>query len=137
MPRFSDVSVSRLSTCDLELQVLFFEVIKHVDCIVLEGHRGEAAQEEAFKKGTSQVHWPHGKHNSIPSQAVDVAPCPIDWNNLKRFYWFAGIVMGTAEQLKAQGKMKRSIRFGGDWGRDFDITNEKGFLDLVHFEIIL
>lgn len=136
MPRFSDVSASRLSTCDLELQILFFEVIKHVDCIVLEGHRGLEAQEEAVRKGNSKLHWPDGKHNKIPSNAVDVTPCPIDWKNEKRFYWFAGYVLGIAEQLKQQGKMTKSIRYGGDWNMNMDITDETGLRDLVHFELV-
>lgn len=135
MPRFSDTSFSRLSTCDLELQTLFFEVIKTFDCVVLEGHRGEEAQNEAFNSGKSKLKWPHGKHNSSPSLAVDVAPHPIDWKNVNRFYWFAGFVMATAEQLKQQGKMTRSVRFGGDWDKDYDIRDET-FLDLVHFELV-
>lgn len=136
MPRFSDLSFSRLSTCDIELQTLFFEVVKHFDCTILEGHRNEEDQNKAFETAHSKVKWPHGKHNAMPSLAVDVAPYPIpDWKDLKCFYWFAGYVLGTAEQLKAQGKMTKSIRFGGDWNSDMNI-NEKGLKDLVHFEVI-
>lgn len=136
MPRFSELSFSRLSTCDIDLQVLFFEVIKYFDCVILEGHRGQEAQDKAFHDGKSKVQWPNGKHNFTPSLAVDASPYPIDWHDYKRFYWFAGYVMATAEQLKQQGKMTKSIRFGGDWNGDKDITNEKSIIDLVHFEII-
>lgn len=136
MPRFSDLSFSRLSTCDIELQTLFYEVIKYWDCVVLEGHRGQEAQDKAFHDGKSKLRWPNGKHNSSPSQAIDVSPCPVIWSNRERFYWFAGYVMATAEQLKQQGKMTKSIRFGGDWDEDKEITDEKGLQDLVHFELI-
>ena len=82
MPRFSQESFSKLSTCHQDLQILFYEVIKSFDCTILEGYRNEQDQEKAFKEGNSKLHWPNGKHNSSPSRAVDVSPYPIDWNNL-------------------------------------------------------
>lgn len=135
MPKFSQSSFSKLSTCEMELQVLFFEVIRSYDCIVLEGFRNQEDQEKAFESGTTTLHWPHGKHNSNPSTAIDVAPYPLDWKNLKRFYHFSGFVLGIAEQLKAQGKMTRSIRCGADWDGDKDLDDQK-FNDLVHYELI-
>ena len=134
MPKFSQESFSKLSTCHMELQTLFYEVIRSFDCTVLEGHRGEAEQEAAFEKGNTKLHYPNGKHNGQPSMAVDVAPYPVDWKNLKRFYWFAGYVLGIAERLKAEGKMTYSVRWGGDWDSDKDITDQT-FNDLVHFEL--
>jgi peptidoglycan LD-endopeptidase CwlK len=135
MPKFSQTSLKRLATCHPDLRFLFMEVIKTFDCTVLEGYRDREAQEAAFKAGNSKLHYPFGKHNSVPSLAVDVAPYPIDWNNAKRFYWFAGYVMGIADRLKLEGEMLYKVRFGGDWDRDYDITNEKGLRDLVHFEL--
>ena len=67
--------------------------------------------------------------------AVDVAPWPIDWKNVKRFYWFAGFVMGTAERLKVEDKMHHSVRWGGDWDHDGDFDDQR-LLDLVHFELV-
>ena len=135
MPMFSESSRSKLITCHPDLQVLFFEVIKKFDCKVLEGHRGEEAQAVAVAQGASKLDWPNGKHNSMPSMAVDVAPYPVVWKDTSRFFWFAGFVMGTAEQLKAAGKMTYGVRFGGDWDRNYDINDEKGLRDLVHFEL--
>lgn len=135
MPKFSQASFSKLSTCHMDLQVLFYEVIKYFDCTILEGYRNEEDQEQAFNSGNTQLHWPHGKHNRQPSMAVDVSPYPVDWNNVSRFYWFAGYVMGIAQKLKDDGKMTHSVRFGGDWNSDKNITNER-FKDLVHFELV-
>ncbi len=135
MPRFSKESFSQLSTCHIDLQTLFYEVIKTFDCKILQGHRGQADQEAAFKLGNTQLHYPNGKHNSIPSNAVDVAPYPVDWKNNNRFYWFSGYVMGIAQKLKDEGKISHSIRYGGDWNRDMEIKDNK-FQDLVHFEIV-
>ena len=128
MPSFSDTSKKRLSTCDEKLQTLFNEVVKHFDCSVLCGHRGEEEQNKAYKAGNSQKQFPHGKHNKLPSNAVDVAPYPIDWDDRERFQYFAGFVLGTAKQFGID------IRYGGDWDGDNDLKDNK-FDDLVHFEI--
>ena len=135
MPRFSQASFSKLSTCHPDLQVLFYEVIKYFDCTILVGHRNQADQELAFSEGKTQLHWPHGKHNSQPAMAVDATPYPIEWENDKRSYWFAGYVMGIAQKLKDEGKMTHAVRFGGDWNCDTNIDNEH-FKDLYHFELV-
>ncbi len=109
MPKFSQDSFSKLSTCEHDLQVLFFEVIRTFDCAILEGYRNEADQEKSFKDGNSKLHFPNGKHNNQPSHAVDVAPYPIDWKDTKRFYWFAGFVLGVAVRLKEEGKMTKLL----------------------------
>lgn len=135
MPRYSQRSMSRLSTCHPDLQVLFFEVIRHFDCTIVCGHRNQQDQAEAKMHGASKVDWPNSKHNTKPSMAVDVAPYPIDWMNYSRFYWFGGYVMGVAEMLRLNGKMTHKVRYGGDWDGDKDI-NDQTFNDLLHFELI-
>jgi hypothetical protein len=129
MPSFSPTSLERLATCDQRLQDLFHEVIKTWDCTVLEGHRDEAAQEQAFKDGKSKLHYPDGKHNATPSMAVDVAPYPIDWNDAQRFIYFAGFVVGVARAMGFQ------VRWGGDWNGNRDPQDES-FRDLPHFELL-
>jgi len=136
MPKFSQESFSKLSTCHIELQTLFYEVIRSFDCVVLEGYRNQEEQDKAYAEGKSKLKYPHGKHNAQPSMAVDVAPYPIgNWNNLKRFYYFSGYVMGIAERLKAEGKMTLSLRWGGDWNNDHNLDDQT-FNDLVHYELI-
>lgn len=135
MPKFSEASQKKLSTCHPELQLLFNEVIKYFDCTILEGFRNEVEQNKAFAAGNSKLKWPNGKHNKIPSMAVDVAPYPIDWHNIKRMYWFGGYVLGVAQMLKNQGKMTFDVRYGGDWDGDKDIDDQT-FNDTVHFELI-
>ncbi len=97
--------------------------------MILEGHRSQEAQDKAFNDGNSQLKWPQGKHNRRPSVAVDVAPYPLDWTDVKRFYHFAGYVQGLAEMLDTR------LRWGGDWDRDYNL-NDQSFNDLVHFELI-
>jgi len=128
MPRFSIKSKSKLHTCHENLIGLFNEVVKHFDCTIIEGHRGQKKQDEAYNKGNSKIKFPYGKHNASPSVAVDVAPYPIDWNDRDRFHYFAGYVLGTAKQMGLR------IRWGGDWDMDTQ-TKDNKFDDLVHFEL--
>ena len=128
MPRFSTRSTQRLKECDIDLQRLFFEVVKHFDCSVTCGHRGRDIQEKLFLERKTQVRFPKSKHNSVPSRAVDVAPYPIDYDDRERFTLFAGFVLGVASQLGI------AIRWGGDWDQDTEVDDNR-FDDLPHFEL--
>ena len=74
MPKFGRKSKERLNTCESNLQKVFNEVIKHVDCSVLEGHREKDRQNKLFEEGKTKVKYPNGRHNRQPSSAVDVRP---------------------------------------------------------------
>ena len=117
--KFSRNSAERLKTCNLQLQDLLNTVIIHRDCSVICGHRTEAAQARAYPE-FSKVLWPNSKHNSDPSQAVDVVPYPVDWSDIYGFYEFAGFVKGIAVPLGINVK----------WGGDF-----KTFFDGAHWEL--
>jgi peptidoglycan L-alanyl-D-glutamate endopeptidase CwlK len=135
MPSFSPKSIQALQTCHKDLQKLFLEVVKTVDCTVIQGFRNKEDQHAAFLKGTSKLDWPKSGHNSLPSNAVDCIIYPIDWNDFKRIYFFAGFVFCTANNLFLQGQMTHQIRWGGNWAKDFDFKNNK-FNDLSHWELI-
>jgi len=128
MPRFGKRSNVNLASCDERLQKVFNEVIKHVDCSVLEGHRGEERQNKLQEEGKSKVRYPDGRHNASPSVAVDVAPYPIDWNDRERFHLFAGFVIGVARGMGI------TLRWGGDWNMNFEVDDNK-FDDFPHFEL--
>ena len=129
MPKFGKSSRERLATCDEKLQDVFNEVIKHVDCSVLEGHRDERKQDKYFEEGKTKVRYPMGRHNSKPSRAVDVVPYPVDWKDRERFHLFAGFVLGMAR------RMGISLRWGGDWNMNFEVDDNK-FDDFPHFELV-
>lgn len=141
MPEFSESSKSKLATCHVDLKTLFSYVINERDCIIICGHRGEEEQEEAFREGKTRVHYPYGNHNAIPSNAVDAAPYPVDWNNIEGFVEFAKFVLDTAAMLKDAGHIESDIRWGGDWARTGTYNPEEnskhGINDLDHFERIL
>lgn len=128
MPAFSETSRARLLTCHPNLQAVFNRVIQLTDCTILCGHRGQAEQDEALRTGKSKLAWPKSNHNTLPSNAVDAAPFPIDWNDLDRFRVFGGFVLGVA------ASMDINLGWGGDW--DGDGTNkDQTFHDLPHFEM--
>ncbi len=128
MAKFGKRSRERLATCDKRLQDVFNEVIKTVDCSVLEGHRGEERQNKLLKEGKTKVAYPKGRHNAFPSRAADVVPYPIDWKDRERFHLFAGFVIGVAN------RMGITLRWGGDWNMNFEVDDNK-FDDFPHFEI--
>jgi peptidoglycan L-alanyl-D-glutamate endopeptidase CwlK len=74
-------------------------VIKHFDCSVICGHRGQEEQDEAFHKVLSKHRFPESKHNKETSLAADVVPYPIDWDDTDRFYMFVGFVRGIAAEM--------------------------------------
>ena len=69
MPRFSKRSKERLASCDQRLQDVFNEVIKYVDCSILEGHRSKERQNKLYDEGRTKVRYPNGRQNNDPSQA--------------------------------------------------------------------
>ena len=124
MPQFSQNSYAKLDSCDSRLRRVMERAIKLVpldlDFTILEGHRGQQAQDAAFEQGKSQLKWPNGNHNKYPSLAVDVAPYPIDWNNKERFYLLATYI------FKAAYIEGVDIKWGGHWPH---------FKDLPHWEV--
>ena len=129
MPSFSERSHAALSTCHPELRRLFYEVIRHWDCTVLEGVRSEEQQAENVRRGVSKTL--ASKHLKQPdgwAHAVDVAPFPVDWQDTERFRAFGGFVLGVAAIMGVP------IRWGGDWDGDRTFKDES-FVDLPHFEL--
>ncbi|KKN76742.1 hypothetical protein LCGC14_0367130 [marine sediment metagenome] len=133
MPEFSTNSMKQLDTCDMKLQALFHKVIVTRDCTIIQGHRGEELQREAFRTGTSELDWPESEHNDAPSRAVDVGPYymgeGIPWQLRERWIYFAGYVFAVADDLGI------AVRWGGDWDGDLTFKDQK-FHDLPHWELI-
>lgn len=129
MAYFGTASTKRLATCDEKLQRVFQRVVQTIDCTILKGHRNKEEQDAAFASGNSQLKWPNGKHNKLPSKAVDVIPYPIDWDDRERMTLFAGFVLGVAEEMGVR------LRWGGDWNMNWEV-GDNDFDDLVHFELL-
>lgn len=128
MPAFSKASQERLATCHPKLQAIMNKVILYVDCMIICGYRNKEDQDKAFREGKSKLMYPHGKHNTMPSNAVDVAPYPLDWNDTHAFARLAGYIQAVADSMGIP------IRWGGDWNRNGK-TNDERFRDFPHFEL--
>lgn len=127
MPKFSKKSLQRLATCDPRLQEICYEAIKTIDFTVICGHRSQQEQDKAVKEGKSRLKWPHSKHNSFPSKAVDIAPIKyrnsrafIDWEDLDFFRSLSGLMKDIAKEKGI------AITWGGDW---------KTLVDMPHYEL--
>lgn len=118
-----------LTECHEVFILIFEDLIQYTDFALIEGHRGEEAQELAFRKGLSHLHFPKSEHNKKPSLAIHAAPYPIDWNDRERFTFLAGQIIVTGRKYNA------IIRWGGDWDSDGELRNNN-FDDLAHYEFI-
>ncbi len=112
-------SMRRLSTCHKDLQLLVQAVADDFMLMVVCGHRDEKAQNAAFAAKTSKLKWPNSRHNSDPSEAVDLAPLPLKWNDTRAFKALAINVKAAADKLGIE------IEWGGDWAMG----------DLDHFQL--
>jgi hypothetical protein len=106
---------------------LFESVAGEVDIIVIQGHRTPEEQRKAVAEGKSTTML--SKHLMDPSEAVDVAPNPLDWNNKESFRKLAAVVIRHASNLGV------SIRWGGDFKvRVKGVLRE--YFDGPHYEIM-
>jgi hypothetical protein len=106
-------------------------LIEVADISLTCGHRNQEDQMKAYFSGNSTLMWPQGKHNQLPSLAVDFRPYPMPKGKAKQWAALAYIA-GRVIQMAAQDGVV--IRWGGDWDADGDLTNQK-FDDLFHLEL--
>jgi len=125
-------SAVKLSDLDPDLQWLMTTVRDEVaDISIITGYRDEDEQNRKFAEGKSKVRFPHGKHNTYPSKAVDFQPYPLPKRKEKLWAALAYIAGRATEIGKRRGLI---VRWGGDWDRDGDLTDQN-FDDLYHIEI--
>jgi peptidoglycan L-alanyl-D-glutamate endopeptidase CwlK len=108
-----------------------------IDFTVLEGVRSQDRQNELWAQGRTKpgpvVTWvqtsgTHGVQGDGYGHAVDLAPYPIDWNDLRRFDQLANTMMAAARELGV------TLRWGGNWDMDV-VIHERGESDSPHFEL--
>jgi peptidoglycan L-alanyl-D-glutamate endopeptidase CwlK len=125
MPKFSKKSMDRLATCHDDIQLVMNEAIKKFDFTVLSGHRSPDEQFELYKQGRELIDGKWAKvgktvtnvdgtnvlsnHNYNPSRAIDVAPYPIDWDNIDRFIAMSNVVLKCAKEFDIE------LEWGGNW----------------------
>lgn len=141
MPTFSQSSRAKLETCHADIQKIFNKAIEYLDFTVLYGHRTKEEQTAIYAQGrttpgaiVTNTPWPKSKHNSYPSMAIDVAPYPIDWNDLARFDYLAGRILQIADEMIEKGEITHKLVWGHDWDSDNDLKDTH-FIDRPHFEL--
>ena len=129
------ISKERLDTCDTHLQRIVNAVAQEMNIQVICGHRSKEDQDKAWEEKKSKVRYPHSKHNSIPSQAVDLAPLKIvdghrviDWNDKQGFQDLANLMFKYADKFGIH------IRWGGDFNMDGTKTTNDSW-DMPHWEL--
>jgi len=126
MPQFSRRSFERLNECHPLLKRVMHSAIEVCDFSVICGYRGEEAQNEAYKNGHSRLQWPKSKHNKSPSEAVDIVPYPIDWDDIDRFRDLASVIKVHWDKIPIAEREGLELHWGGDWEK---------FKDFPHWEL--
>jgi len=160
MASYGDKSRKLLDTSTEGIQRVFEQVVRGFDNVIMCGVRTLEKQKANVASGASKTlnskHIPRKPDGSYDpkgkSRAVDAAPYPIQWPDVKafnaildklsdderkelkeyiktvgRFYAFHGYVKATADAMGVP------VRGGSDWDGDWDFTDQT-FDDLVHFE---
>ena len=125
MPKFGKRSLANLKGVNTKLVNVLNQTIKHFDFSVIEGLRSLETQKEYIDKGVSKTM--DSKH--LVGRAVDIAPYPVDYDNIKRFIYLGGFILGVASQLGVK------LRWGMDWDMDTYVKDTK-FIDAGHFEMV-
>ncbi|UTQ80243.1 L-alanyl-D-glutamate peptidase [Escherichia phage PO103-1] len=121
-------SLDRLKGVNPSLVAVFKRACETMpfDVAVLEGLRSYERQQELLKQGATKV----SVSRHMSGNALDIAPYPIDWNDLERFQIVAEHMFKAAEELGVV------IRWGGTWERTFTKPVKWAkFLDAPHFEL--
>ncbi len=133
MRKWGSKSQKVYDTLDPRLQEWCDRMLHEVnDLSLLYGYRDRLTQNEMFEAGYSKLRYPDSKHNRKPSLAVDLQPYPRPLKETK--LWGAlGYLAGRGEVIAEE--LGFTIRWGGDWDRDGDLTDQD-FDDLFHWEIV-
>ncbi|GAB5407828.1 MAG: peptidase [Balneolaceae bacterium] len=145
---FGNSSTTKLLTCHEDLQKILQLAISRsrIDFGIAEGHRSlERQKEHLMKKGKSRIDGieKKGKHNYEPSQAADIYVYHPDIEIRRKLAYdrpslcyIAGIVFSCAGELFRKEEITHSIRWGGNWDKDWFFLQDQNFDDLPHFELI-
>lgn len=129
--KFGVNSMKHFNTLHPLLQKVLLKVLETYDIAIIQGHRGEADQNDAFARGVSDLKWPLSKHNKFPSEAADLLPAKFkDWKNREQFIYMAGYITATAATMGIK------IRCGIDFNQDLSFSNDRLF-DGPHVELVL
>lgn len=142
MASFGNSSRTRLVTCRPLLRELFKRVVKIRDCSVVCGHRPNDIQDALYAQGrttpgdiVTNAQAGESKHNTSPSEAVDVVPYPELWSSPTAFAQLSVIVLEVWDDMTIEGLTDGyELVWGGDWDGDRD-PNDTDQWDKPHWEV--
>lgn len=116
-------SLNNLKSCDKRLQDMANMMLARsdFDLTITCGFRGEAEQNDAYNRGTSKARFGQSKHNTFPSQAIDICPYPINWDTTDRRWQDMAL-----NAMWCAGKLGFEITWGGSF---------KKLKDMPHIEL--
>ena len=121
MPSFGKRSLENLQGVHPKIVDVLKTAIQHYNFSVLEGVRTLDRQEFLVNQGVSTtLKSKHLIQTDGYAHAVDIAPYPIDWDNVEEFFYLAGLIEGIASTVGIR------LRWGGRW---------KTLKDCPHFEL--
>lgn len=121
-------SVERLESVNERLQRVIRKAFETMpfDITVIEGIRSAETQKEYVRKGASKTY--HSRH--LTGHAIDMAPYPVDWNDLERFAIMAEHVLAASKALEIP------VKWGGTWSDSTADWKSTKFFDGPHFELV-
>lgn len=157
MFKFSERSLSKLSTVHKDLQVVFnYAIVRSdIDFGISFGLRTPEEQFELYKLGRTLVGktWKitdkskvvtykdgfknKSKHNTGEAVDIFMAFRNVKNESYNRFAlsYVAGLVRSVSEELYAKGVITNKIIWGANWDSDEDFIFDHSFVDMPHFEI--
>jgi len=142
MYKFSNTSLERLNSCDINIQRVMDLAISRsdIDFGIAQGYRSVKEQQDLYAQGRTVpgdiVTYVDGvnkksNHNYYPSKAVDIYAW-VDgraiWDSRELCY-LAGVIISCAKELGV------NLRWGANWDSDGIIITDHDFVDLPHFEL--
>lgn len=70
------------------------------------------------------------KSKHLTGEAIDMAPYPVDWNNLDRFVQMAEVVFEASKELGIP------VKWGGTWSTSTEGWKQNKKFDGPHFELV-
>ena len=113
---FSPRSLAAMSGVHPRLRKALDEAIKTVDFTVICGQRGRAAQNAAFRAGTSKARFGSSPHNFSPALAIDFIPSPFKgWNDTKAFKRVADAIVAAGARVGVELEAGYTFKTIIDW----------------------
>ena len=140
--KFANSSLSHLKKVHKDLRLICEQVksISDIDFDISCSYRSITEQNRLYKQGKSKIDGINnkGKHNTIPSEAVDIycyngSKASYDYNNLS---YIAGLFRAVSQMMYKKYEISHIIRWGGNWNQDGVLITDQDFNDLPHFEIV-